>query len=124
MTKKQRLFFRELLTSPSNTEAARRAGYSNSSARVSAHRNITQYNEFWLSLLVESEIDIHSLSRNLRAGINSKDESVKYRYTKLALEIIDRTLQAAEFQKLPDEQTDFSGEALTLLKKYTDPPKA
>lgn len=44
LTTKQRRFAAELPTAPSATEAARRAGYSESCARAEASRNTTKHN--------------------------------------------------------------------------------
>lgn len=99
MTKRQRFFFKELLTSPTATEAARRAGYSEKSCRVTACRNITKYNDFYLNLLVEAGIDLSTLSNCLKQGINNKDPHVQFRYVKLCLEVIDKTLSSPELER-------------------------
>lgn len=101
MTIKQNNFFKELLSGSSGAEAARRAGYSNKSARVSAHKNITKYNEFWLSVLVEAGIDIKSLGKRLQNGFNSKSEEIRYKYTKLALELAEKVLSSKEHNEIP-----------------------
>lgn len=121
MTKKQRLFFKELLYSKSNSEAARKAGYSESSARVSAHRNITKYNEFLLSVLIEADIDIHSLGQALGAGLKSNDENVKFKYLKLALSIIDRAMLAKKIDtSYPEKKRDtpLTEHEKRIYKKY------
>lgn len=101
MTGKQQLFFKELLYGKSGAQAARDAGYSSKSARVSAHQNITKYNEFWLSLLVEAHIDIKSLAKLLKQGLNSKSEDARYKYLKLAMEISEKVLSSKEHSVIP-----------------------
>lgn len=118
MTIKQRLFFKELLTGESGAESARKAGYSAKSARVSAHKNMSKYNEFWLSLLLEAKIDIGSLANNLKMGLASKDESIRFKYTKLMLEMIDHVLQSEHFTKVVEEPINFSKEAEERMAKY------
>lgn len=118
MTMKQRLFFKELLTGESGAESARKAGYSRKSARVSAHNNISKYNEFYLSILVEAGIDISSLAANLKVGLASKDEHMKFRYTKLILDVIDRTLQPVHLGSAAEKPFDFSAEADKRAAKY------
>lgn len=113
MTAKQQLFFKELLEGNSGAKAARNAGYSPKSARVSACKNITKHNEFWLSLLVEAGIDIKSLAKHLKQGLDSQSEEVKYKYTKLALELADKILQAKEYNVEPERD-------INLFKKLHD----
>lgn len=118
MTVKQRLFFKELLTGKSAVAAARNAGYSPNSARISAYVNMSKYEEFWLSLLVEADIDIGSLARNLKKGLASKDERLKFQYTKLMLEMIDRMMQSEHFAKVTEQPINFSEEARKRMEKY------
>ena len=118
MTKKQRFFFKELLTSSSNTEAARKAGYSSKSARISAHKNITKYDQFYLGLFVQAGIDIHSLAKNLRLGVLSKNEDLRFKYTKLALQMIENFISRQEFRESSEEAFDYSEEAKKRLEKY------
>ena len=117
MTGKQQLFFKELLYGKSGAQAARDAGYSQKSARVSAHQNMTKYNEFWLSLLVEARVDIKSLAKLLKQGLKSESEDVRYKFLKLALDLSEKVLSAKEYNVMP---IDFSFSPLTqeLLKKY------
>jgi hypothetical protein len=95
-TKKQRLFFKELLEASSGTEAARRAGYSGKSAGVSAHRNIRKYNEFMLATLVKAGVDIDSISSSLKGGLKSKDLNTRFRYLQLSLKLIEKVLSHEE----------------------------
>ncbi len=118
MTTKQRLFFKELLTGESGAGAARKAGYSKKSAHVSAHKNITKYNEFWFSLFVESGIDIGSLGKNMKSGLSSKSEEIRYKFTKLTLEVADRLLQGKDFNAQPSDRFNYSDEAEKRAKKY------
>lgn len=118
MTSRQKLFFKELLTGETGAGAARKAGYSAKSARVSAHNNISKYNEFYLSLFVEAGIDIGSLAKSLRQGLASKDELTRFKYMKLAMEMIDRTLQSEHFTKVVEKPFNFSEEARKRMAKY------
>jgi len=95
MTKKQRLFFDKLPTSPSFAEAARSAGYSASSHRVSASRNlknITPYNDFIASIFYQAGIDTPLLSRIFKEGLNSTNPRVQFNFFKLALEKAEQAL--------------------------------
>ena len=118
MTKKQRLFFKELLTSQSNSDAARKAGYSPTSAGVSAHKNITKYNEFYLTLFMEAGLDIPSLAKTLRTGLESEDQGLKFKYTKLALEMIDKVLQAECFNVVEKKAFEYTFDACSSLMKF------
>lgn len=95
-TLKQKKFFKEVLTAPSFAEAARTAGYSKKSARYSAYKNITKYNDFFINLFQEADIDIDTLALNLKEGLHSPDENVRYRYVKLTLGLIEKVLKTED----------------------------
>ncbi len=102
MTIKQGKFFEEILTSPSLAEAARRAGYSEKSCRVSANRNITRYNDFFLKFLNGNKI-LGVLGENIIHGLSSKDEKIRFQYTKMTLNILARPQNVGNFV-VPDER--------------------
>jgi len=95
-TIKQKKFFKEVLIAPSFAEAARNAGYSEKSARFSAYKNITKYNDFFINLFQEADIDIDTLAFNLKKGLSSEDEKMRFRYTKLALGLIEKVLKTED----------------------------
>ncbi|MBT3704715.1 hypothetical protein HOG17_02950 [Candidatus Peregrinibacteria bacterium] len=99
MTVKQKKFFQSILDSPSYAEAARKAGYSEKSCRVSACRNITKYNEFFVRLMREADIDTDSLAKNLKQGLNAENEGIKFRYTKLALDLLEKVLNNEKLEE-------------------------
>jgi len=94
MTTKQQKFFKNLLCSSSNSEAARKAGYSNKSCRVSAHKNITKYNEYFFTLFHEVGLDDKILAKNIKKGLSSNNEHIRYKYTKLSLDLIAKSLSS------------------------------
>jgi hypothetical protein len=117
-TKKQRIFFNEVLQASSYTDAARKAGYSEASARVSAHRNITKYNDFFVSIFQEAGLDIKALAKNIKQGLKSKNEQVRFKYTKLSLDLVGRTLDRLDEMPLePQEinQADVTKQATSQL---------
>lgn len=119
MTRKQRKFFIELLQSNSYAEAARKAGYSEKSCRVSAHKNITKYNGLFAEVMDKAGITSDHLAKALKKGLNSKDERVKFQYFKLAFQTIGNVLEKDD-QKLEESYSsiNLAEEAQKRLKKY------
>ena len=71
LTIKQKKFFKELPNAPSMAEAARRAGYSPTSARVQAHQNITKHNDLFISILEEHGLTDEKIAQTICDGINA-----------------------------------------------------
>lgn len=117
MTKKQQQFFKELLTSSSHAEAARKAGYSSKSCHVSAHRNIRKYNAFFLQLLIEAGIDIDTIAKLLREGLESYDKNLRFRYLKLCLDLSEKAL--SDYPEVgASNDVDYSKEFMERVEKY------
>lgn len=119
-TIKQKRFFRYVMTAKSFAEAARSAGYSSKSARVSAYKNISKYNDFFINMFQEAEIDIDTIASNLKKGLQSEDEAVRFRYTKLALDLVEKVLVAEDKDviRMPRLDTDEVEEAIRLQEAY------
>lgn len=102
-TIKQKKFFKYVMVAKSFAEAAREAGYSPKSARVSAYKNITKYNDFFINLFLEAEIDIDTIGQNLKKGLQSDNDAVRFRYTKLALDLVEKVLvtEDKEVNRMP-----------------------
>jgi hypothetical protein len=105
-TIRQKKFFKYVMTAKSFAQAARTAGYSEKSARVSAHKNISKYNDFFINLFQEAEIDLDTLALNLKKGLNSTNESVRFRYTKLALDLVEKVLKVEDEEVLRSPRMD------------------
>lgn len=123
-TIRQKKFFKYVMTAKSFADAARTAGYSKKSARVSAHKNITKYNDFFINLFQEAEIDVDTLAQNLKIGLTSPDEAVRFRYTKLALELVEKvlTVEDKEVLRMPRMASDeeLTEEEERLLQEALD----
>lgn len=90
MTMKQKKFFDALLTSRSYADAARTAGYSESSCRVSASKNITKYNTLVADLLDSAGVSVPLLGQVVSDGLASKDERTKLQYLKFIMQLIEK----------------------------------
>ncbi len=110
-TIRQKKFFGNVMTAKSFAEAARLAGYSPKSARVSAYKNISKYNDFFINLFQESGIDLDTLSQSLKRGLESEDEAMRFKYLKLALELVEKVLKQedSEIVRLPRLDSDEEG---------------
>jgi len=71
LTLKQKKFFKELPTAKHATEAALKAGYAESSAKVSAHRNITQYNSHLIEVLEKHGLTEDKIAETLIDGLEA-----------------------------------------------------
>jgi hypothetical protein len=127
-TKKQRQFFQELPRSKTQTEAALKAGYSPSSAKVSASRNITKYNDFLFTILEKAEINTDSLAKAMKAGMKVKDPQLKLKYVNFIFKILERAfksegLPAEDLNPIPgntiNEATRSRLYAKLAAQKYT-----
>jgi len=119
-TIRQKKFFKYVMTAKSFADAARSAGYSEKSARISAHKNITKYNDFFINLFQEADIDVDTLALNLKNGLNSADESVRFRYTKLALDLVAKVLNTEDKDvlRMPRFDSDVVEEERLLQDEY------
>lgn len=88
MTIKQKKFLNALPNSNSYTEAARKAGYSEKSCRVSANKNIIKYNDFIHGLLVEAKADPKTLGKILNKGLHSENEYVSLKSLQFIIKLL------------------------------------